>query len=562
MTNYASISRGGLLLLLCPLVVHAQTPPDAGTLQQQIERERVEPLPRPVTPDRPPPPAEMKPDAISVTIKQFRFAGNTLLSDEQLTPVVAEYLNRSLDFAQLQAAAAAVANAYREAGWIVRAYLPRQEIADGIITIQIVEAVFGRLHLEGETARVDLAIVEARFAARQKPGTPLSAKAIDRGLLLADDLPGVAVAGTLRPGAAEGETDLVIKLADEPLVVGEVTLDNTGSRATGEERLAVNAALASPFGLGDQLAANLIHAEGNNYLRLAYTLPVGSDGWRIGTNASYLDYRLVSPEFKALDGKGDSSSVGLEANYPLIRSRLMNLFLRLAYDHKRFDNEANTTTTSKYEVDNVTIGLSGNLFDTLAGGGANAASLNLARGRVDLDGSPNRADDAATTRTHGSFSKLRYALSRQQVITPDLSLYAVWSGQWANQNLDSSEKFYLGGAYGVRAYPSNEGGGSRGQMTNLELRWKLPQGFTATAFYDWGRISQNVDHDFVGAATPNSYSLKGHGLSLAWLSDSGLNLKATWARRDGGNPNPTATGRDQDGSFDKNRWWFSASMPF
>lgn len=540
----------------------AQTPPDAGTLQQQIERERQQRMPRQVAPDRPVVPAEMKPDVISVTVKKFRFAGNTLLSDEQLTPVVAGFLDRPLDFARLQAAAAAVANAYREAGWIVRAYLPQQEIEDGIVTIQIVEAVFGRLHIEGLPARLAPSAVAARFAARQERGAPLNAEALDRGLLLADDLPGVAVAGTLRPGAAEGETDLLVKLADEPLVVGELALDNAGARAIGEERLTANGALASPLGIGDQLAANFIHSQGSDYLRLGYTLPVGSDGWRVGINGSYFAYRLVPPEFRALDGKGDSASVGVEASYPLIRSRTKNLFLSLAYDRKRFDNEANSTTTSRYDVDDVTVGLAGNLFDALGGGGANAASLGLVRGRVDLDGSPNQADDAATTRAHGDFTKLRYAVSRQQVITPDISVFAAYSGQWASKNLDSSEKFYLGGAYGVRAYPANEGGGSTGQMANLELRWKLPRGFTATAFYDWGRIRQNVDDDFAGAATPNSYSLKGHGLSLAWLADFGLNLKAVWARRDGGNPNPTATGRDQDGSLDKNRWWFSASMPF
>ena len=36
-----------------------------------------------------------------------------------------------------------LAAAYREAGWVVRAYLPQQDIAGGTVTIQIVEAIFG-----------------------------------------------------------------------------------------------------------------------------------------------------------------------------------------------------------------------------------------------------------------------------------------------------------------------------------------------------------------------------------------------------------------------------------
>lgn len=52
------------------------------------------------------------------------------------------------------------------------------------------------------------------------------------------------------------------------------------------------------------------------------------------------------------------------------------------------------------------------------------------------------------------------------------------------------------------------------------------------------------------------------GTASRWRGPLGLNLKATWARRDGDNSNPTVNGRDQDGSLDKNRWWLTASLPF
>lgn len=557
-TRSLAVATGfGIALTALATTSQAQTPPDAGAFQQQIERERQQQLPRRIAPDKPVAPAEMRPSGITVSVRKFRFAGNTLLSAEQLAPAVAEFLNRPLDFAQLQAAAAAIADAYREAGWIVRAYLPQQDIQNGSVTIQIVEAVFGKLIPEGTPSRLALATVLNRFTTRQKPGAPFNTDDLDRALLLADDLPGVAVSGSLRPGNRDGETDLLLKLADEPLAMGEAALDNSGARSTGSERLTANAYFNSPLGLGEQFSANLIHSQGSDYLRLGATLPVGSDGWRIGVNISRLDYRLVAPEFKALKAEGDSSSAGLEASYPLIRSRLKNLFLNLALDHKTFDNRSSTGTTSDYQVDNASIGLIGNLFDNLAGGGANSASLSFTQGHVKL----GQLDIGEDARLDGSFSKLRYHLSRQQTLTADLSLFTAFSGQWAKHNLDSSEKFYLGGANGVRAYPANEGGGARGQLLNLELRWKLPQGFVATAFHDQGRLVQNIDNATL-AATPNAYSLRGHGLSLVWQASQGLNLKATWARRQGSNPNPTATGRDQDGSLDKNRWWLTASMPF
>lgn len=536
----------------------AQTPPDAGVLQQQIERERKPALPPSAIPIRPTEPTELKSTArIKVTVTAFRFAGNTLLSSDALTPVVAEYLNRPLDFSELQQAAAAIATAYRKAGWIVRTYLPKQDVSEGVVIIQVVEAVFGGAQLEGTPPlRVEAARLLVALAAAQPMGAPINANKLDRSLLLLDDLPGVMVSGSLKKGQGENETDLVLRTIDEPFINGEVGIDNTGSRATGAGRATGALYLNSPLGFGDQAIANVIHSRGNDYGRLAYSIPLGNDGWRTGVNVSHLQYDLVASDFKGLDANGSSTSYGLDANYPLIRSRLQNLYLGLNYAHKRFDNEANQATTSNYDINNVSISLNGNQYDKLGGGGANAAGLALSHGSVEL-GSLDLAEDAGL---EGGFSKLNYYLSRQQLISDRISAFAGITGQAANEDLDSAEKFYLGGAYGVRAYPANEGGGVEGQLVNLELRGRLPLNLILTGFYDWGHVRINQDN--TSNTSPNSYNLKGAGMALAWRAKEGLKLQATWARRIGDNPNPTATGADQDGSLDKNRWWLTAGLSF
>ena len=551
-------------LLILPAVVFAEVPPDAGALRQQIEQNQQPSLPHKAMPAKPAEPLAMQPQkGVIVTVKSFRFAGNTLLTARQLEPAVKSYLNHPLDFNQLQAAATAVANAYREAGWIVRAYLPKQDIVEGVVTIQIVEAVFGRVHLQGlPPTRVKLGTVMPFFEAQQKTGDLFNTDALDRALLIADDLPGVAISGSLGEGAHERETDLIVKMADEPLVVGEAALDDTGSRSTGAARLTANLNLNSPLKIGDLFSTNYIHTQGSDYLRLGETLPVGSNGWRVGINASNLDYKLVAPEFSALNGKGTSGTVGLEASYPLIRSRLKNLYFNANLDRKSFDNQASGTTTTHYKAATFSLALNGNLFDNIGGGGANSASLSLVDGILNLDGSPNQAADASTANTAGHYAKLHYAATRQQVITEDLDFFGSLSGQLSNRNLDSSEKFYLGGSGGVRAYPSSEGGGSEGELINLELRRKLPQGFNLTGFYDYGHVTVNHNNSFSGATALNECSLKGAGLSLAWQNGNGPSLKATWARRIGSNPNPTANGNDQDGSLLKNRFWLVASQQF
>ena len=548
--------------LLSPGLLHAQSVPDAGSVLRQIEQERRIPLPPQSAPLLMPPAPMQSLAGATVTVTSFQFAGNTMLKGQQLAPSVAKFLGHPIGFAELQDAAVAVANAYREAGWVVRAYLPKQEITDGIVTIQIIEATLGAVHVEGGARRVSAARLENIITAAQDPGAPLNARALDRGLLLINDLPGVLATGRLGAGRNHAESDLILAIEDGPAVGGSFTIDDAGARFTGPERLIAAASLSGPFRIGDRADGLVLHSQGSDYQRLAYSLPLGSRGIRVGVNASHLTYGIITSDFSALDAHGTSDTVGIEASYPLLRRRTKNLYVALNGDDKRFDNLSAGLATTKYSAQAATLGLYGNLFDTLLGGGSTNANIAIVKGRIDLSGSPNEAIDALTTRTAGSFQKLRYSASRLQVLTDRVSLYAGVSGQTANKNLDSSEKLYLGGSTGVRAYPQDEAGGAEGILMTLETRVRLPSNFSVTGFVDSGRVRVNKFNDIPGAVTHNDVDLKGAGVSAGWTASFGLTLQATVSRRIGSNPNPTSSGDDQDGSLTKNRFWLQASMPF
>ncbi len=548
-----------------PMSAWAQAAPDAGSLLRQIEKDR-EPgkIPKYIVPPRPAA-TPMKPlSGHLITVSAFRFSGNRLLSGEQLQAAVAPYLAHPIDFSQLQKAADAVAEIYRQAGWVVRVYLPQQEIKDGIVTIAIAEAVFGGVKFEGAPQqRLDNRTARAMVEAQQQPGAVLSSAAIDRALLLLDELPGISASGNLVAGAREGETALLLTLSDDALWSGSATLDNAGSRSTGSAHLSLDASLNSPSGIGDLGLASLIHTDGSDYVHGAYIRPLGYGGWRAGVSGTWLQYRVITPEFAALNLSGSAQTIGLEASYPLIRQRRYSLSLSLNADAKTFDNQVGGVVSSHYGVDVFRAGLNGKSIDNLGGGGNNNVHLALTQGHVDLDGSPNQNADAASAQTGGSFSKYSYGLSREQVVNNDLSLYLAVNGQLAGKNLDSSERFVLGGASGVRAYPSGEGSGAQGRMVNLELRYRYADNINLTGFYDWGHVLLNRNNrkpdGSALASGINDYALEGIGASVEWKTWFGLDMKAVWARRLGNNPNPNAAGLDQDGSLRRNRFWLTLS---
>ncbi len=61
-------------------------------------------------------------------------------------------------------------------------------------------------------------------------------------------------------------------------------------------------------------------------------------------------------------------------------------------------------------------------------------------------------------------------------------------GQWANRNLDSQNRFSLGGASGVRAYTTLDGFGDDAALMSLEVNKRLMRGLTVGGFYDGGVV--------------------------------------------------------------------------
>jgi hemolysin activation/secretion protein len=61
-----------------------------------------------------------------------------------------------------------------------------------------------------------------------------------------------------------------------------------------------------------------------SFARLAYQLPVGSDGLKVGAAYSDIHYKL-GKEFETLQAHGTATSASVFAAYPFIRSQFRNL---------------------------------------------------------------------------------------------------------------------------------------------------------------------------------------------------------------------------------------------
>ena len=529
----------GLMYCCIALPARAVGAPDAGAIQNQMEQTLRPPAISPVSPLKP---AHIDLSTVSdvkVTVTGFDFVGNALIPSDVLAGATQQYLDRPLTLAQLREVGDVVQQLYKDADWMVQVQLPAQEIDQGRVRINIVEARLGKIIWVGKAKHVKAEIMDALVRAQLRVGEPVRQDRLERALLLLNDLPGFGGSASFSQGEKPGQTDLVIEVADKPMYTGSMGLDNMGSSVTGASRVTANLNINSPFDLGDLISISALYTKGSYYGRLAYGLPVGNDGWRVGMHLSDMGYNAVAG---AQAFRGSADTLGLDWSYPVLRSQQENLAINGSWDKKSFRNINDLDGGSDFAIDVGQLGVTANMFDAVAGGGANSAAMMLTSGQV------NAHTQLADPSTSGQFTKWLLSLSRVQVVTSNLSATVSGQVQRANKNLDSSEKLYLGGAYGVRAYPNSEGGVSAGQTFATEFNYKVDAALTTGVFYDYG-------HGSNPAVVAWSSTMKGPGVSVTWQPVANMQFKAIAAHRLGDVQNTTSI-------YSSNRFWVSAQYFF
>ncbi len=571
-----------LVTVLALMLSHSQVfAVDAGSLLQEQQQQGVPTAPQQLPelePEALPPPLEIGPGQ-TILVREIRFSGDQQqIPIKELDQLVADGLNRELDFQALQQLTNRVTDHFKQQGWLLtRAYLPRQDVTSGTIEIAI---LVGRLS-EQQPFRVEAASGTFQrtqpqriqsYAEQMIPaGEPLKESELDRTILLLNDLPGITTSARMEPGDKAGETRVIITVDESELTTTSAWIDNYGSLSTGRNQANLSVQLNNPTGGGDQGTLMLIHSSGSDTRQLGYSTPIGFEGTKLSFNYSDMAYEVLTAAGLAAGLKGTSSTKTVTLTLPLIRSRTENINLATSYtdQHLVDDSSSGELKDKGKKVGAVT--LSGDKLDRHMGGGMNNWSLALTAGDLDLSGNASDlSSDASGYKTHGSYSKVTYSLSRLQKLPGQFNLYASLNGQLAHKNLDSSENFSLGGSSGIRAYPGSEGSGDSGCRLSMELRYDWPEitevgRIQLTGFYDAGHIKLSKDpYDvaITNATGRNSYNLQGAGVGVTLTQQNQYMLKGVLATKLGSNPGRDSNNLDNDGTSDQSRFWLQAMFWF
>ena len=477
-------------------------------------------------PPQPAPPRELeKPqDAFTLDVRAYQVSANAPPALVAALPtLLAPYVGPKRTFEDLVNAAADVTRwLQRDAGYYLGyAYLPEQQPQDGVVRIQVLE---GRLDgppqlVWPDSLPVQRAVVRA-YLDRLQAGEILRVDLLERVVFLINDLRGITARFEVLQGSVPGTSRLLVTGQAESRWSAKTDADVNGSRFLGTGRVSGLVAANSLLGRGDSLTVNALASTtgGLTFAQLGYTLPVGSDGIKLGASVSAVHYRLDPVQFP-LGIRGDALTATGYALYPWVRSRNLNLFVVGTLDHKQ-NTDRTASTSTRRAITSLTLGLTGDLRDNLAGGAVSTFEANWAAGQVQYPaGRPAALDDAA------QYQRASLGLNRlQNMLDGRLLLYTALRAQWALANLDSGEQFRVGGPDGVRAFAPGEGTGDSGAVLSAELRllppepWlgRLAREMVFSAFVDHGLVRYRHNAAAQDARFVNRAQFSGAGLALAW----------------------------------------------
>lgn len=484
----------------------------------------------------------------SFVLKGVQFVGASGVPEGELQAAVADRIGTSVTFADLEQLAARVVAVYQKHGFgLVQAFVPVQEVVDGVVRITVSEGVLGNVSIDiAKDAPVQQDRV-AKTLAILEPGKPLNGREYERAMLLLSDLPGIKPQSAISAGATSGTTDLAVHVTERDRFQYGLELDNYGTRDSGRHRVTGSMRWASPFDRGDNLDLRLMLAQGMHtaFGRISYETPVGYRGLRLGGGLARVQYELGGP-FAPLEPTGTGNVADLSFSYPIIRQRSTNLFVRGTLDNKDLTDRFEAVGfETKKRIRGFGIGMSFEKRDKFLGGGYTSANGLLYSGNLDIKDATSEAFDNPPFGydTEGSFGKFTLQLARLQYIAPKFSLFLGTGLQRASKNLDAYEKLSLGGPKAVRAYATGEVLVDDGWLATMELRYAANPDTTLFAFYDAAR--GDFFHDPRPFDVFTSRSLRGYGLGVNWSKPGKVSMNFSIAWRgtdpgitDGGDRNP------------------------
>ncbi|MES2951133.1 MAG: ShlB/FhaC/HecB family hemolysin secretion/activation protein [Pseudomonadota bacterium] len=473
-------------------------------------------------------------------IRGFDITGDNPLADGDISRILAPYLRTDATIETLQKATAALETALKEKGYsLYRVALPPQEVGRSV-TLNIVKFVIGKVSIEGRE-RYSEANIRASLP-ELKEGTAPNFRKLAVQTAIANESQGKQLQVALKESEEVDKIDVRIVVKESKPWSFAISESNTGSSATGNDRLTLSGTHSNLFDLDHQLTAayttSLERLSDVRQFGLNYRVPLYRLGGVAGVSYTRSD---VVGNFGTFNSTGAGQTFGLNYNHYLPPDGGHRSYVSLGIDHKQFDvTQINGSPlagqlvrrsqpltlgyTAKVESDSRVWGYNLDFAANLPGGSGNdLASYQSEDPRVSTVG--------------------------WKVLRGGANYLAGFSGGWllgvrgqlqlSADALISGEQFGLGGATSVRGVGERPLSGDSGMLLSTEITThELAPGLRLLGFVDAGWLSNKNPN---GNPKPAKDSLSSAGVGLRYTLPS-ITMSADFGRVLSGSTLPYVAG--------------------
>ncbi len=396
-------------------------------------------------------------------VKKIKLAGTESFQAEEFKPIIEKYENRDVTLDELNNLAKEIEKEYLKRGIISACFIPPQDIKEGELTLQVIEAKMGKLDVQKEKKwYFNKEIISSYWTVMK--GEVLRYDKISRSLYVMNKNPDRQVRATLHAGKEPGTTDVLLNAIVHPPVHLTGSYDREGAITTGRERKGIGIKDNSLLLVDDTFVSGYTYGSHFSGIYAYHKIPITN----FGTSFMYgysTSRSVPVKEFEQFGIDARSSSATFYAYQDIFDKAEYLGEVYGGLDMKEKSVKMNTTgTTTRDRLRIIKMGLNFVFRSPIS---VTYISPEFSEG---INGLGSKSRTSLSSRiAENIFSKFNFSARHTTVWPLDLQTNVNFKSQLADKKLMPQEEFDLGGIDSVRGYAWGDYQGDNGVQANLEL---------------------------------------------------------------------------------------------
>lgn len=267
-----------------------------------------------------------------IEVKSINIKGNTIFSNSELKKIVGSVEGKTVSLERLFQIRNEIEQFYLDRGYISSgAFLPRQKLEDGIITIRVIEGSLNAIEIEGLFGLSEK-YVKARLPELDKP---LKITDLAQALKRLEQDPLIKKIGGELTELEPGSNLLSLVIEENKPIQTQLKFTNAFSPTIGSFGGSATVLHQNLVGFGDRASVDYTRTEGLERYGVGYSIPFNSSGGRVSFDYDNADSELIEKVISAFDIQADFEGYKLFIQQPVIRNEAEELTFSLGLEKLR-----------------------------------------------------------------------------------------------------------------------------------------------------------------------------------------------------------------------------------